>query len=111
VKITVEGIAILTNDKYVKLADTINKQLQLDISNVTLEEVDYQFAAEQDRRGTKSPDKPKAKRLKNETLDNSRYTELSTAFNKNYWSNISRKDIASWTSLYKINVLSPWHIN
>jgi hypothetical protein len=45
-------------------------------------------------RGPSSSNKPKAKRLKNEILDNSKYTELSTAFNKNYQSNISCKDIA-----------------
>jgi hypothetical protein len=93
-RMKVNGFAILTNDKYVELAATINKQLQLDIFNITLEVVGYQFSAERNRCGTKSPDEPKAKQLKNEMLDNSKYTELLTAFNENYRSNISRKDIA-----------------
>jgi hypothetical protein len=93
-RMKVRGFAILTNDEYIKLTATINKQLQLNISDVNLEVVDYQFAAERNGRGTKSPDEPKAKRPKNEILDNSKYTELSTAFNENSRSNISRKDIA-----------------
>jgi hypothetical protein len=40
-RMKVKGFAILTNGKYVKLAATINKQLQLDISDVNLEVVDY----------------------------------------------------------------------
>jgi hypothetical protein len=42
----VPGFSIVINDEYVEIAATINKQLQLDISDVTLEVVDYQFAAE-----------------------------------------------------------------
>jgi hypothetical protein len=56
----VKGYAILTNDEYVELAANINKQLQLDISDVNLEVVDYQFAAERNHRGTKLPGEPKA---------------------------------------------------
>jgi hypothetical protein len=78
----VKGFTKLTNNEYVELAATINIQLQLDISDVNLEVVDYQFAAERNGCGTKSPDEPTAKRL-------------STAFNENYQSNISCKDIAS----------------
>jgi hypothetical protein len=90
----VKGFAILTNGEYVELTANINKQLQLNISDVNLEVVDYQFASERNGRGTNSTDEPKAKRPKNEILDNSKYAELSTAFNKIYRSNISRKDIA-----------------
>jgi hypothetical protein len=90
----VRGFAILTNDEYVELAATINKQLQLNISDVNLEVVGYQFASERNGRGTNSIDEPKAKRPKNEILDNSKYAELLTAFNEIYRSNISRKDIA-----------------
>jgi hypothetical protein len=90
----VKGSAVLTNNEYVKLAATINKQLQLNISDVNLEVVDYQFASARDARGTNSTGKPKPKRPKNEVLDNSIYAKLSTAFNKTYRSNISRKDIA-----------------
>jgi hypothetical protein len=93
-RMKVKGFAILTNDEYVELAATINKQLQLNISDVNLEVVDYQFASEQSGRGTNSTDEPKAKRPKNKILDNSKYAELSTAFNATYRSNISRKDIA-----------------
>jgi hypothetical protein len=59
-----------------------------------LEVADYQFAAERDRCGPPSSDELKAKRPKNEILDNSKFTELLTAFNKNYRSNMARKDIA-----------------
>jgi hypothetical protein len=90
----VKGFVILTNDKYVELAATINKQLQLDISDVNLEVVDYQFTAEQNGHGMTLTDKPKAKRPRNGILNNSKYAELSTAFNEIYRSNISRKDIA-----------------
>jgi hypothetical protein len=93
-RMKVKGFAILTNDEYVKLAATINKQLQLNISDVNLEVVGYQFASERNSRGTNSTNEPKAKRPKNEILDNSKYAELSTAFNETYRSNISRKDIA-----------------
>jgi hypothetical protein len=69
--------------------------LQLDISNVNLEVDDYQFASDpRDTRGTNSNNEPKPKRPKYEVHDNSIYAELSTAFNKTYRSNISRKDIA-----------------
>jgi hypothetical protein len=77
-----------------ELAATINKQFQLNISDVNLEVADYQFAAARDARGTSPTNEPKPKRPKNEVLDNSIYTELSTAFNETYRSNISRKDIA-----------------
>jgi hypothetical protein len=90
----VKGFAILTNDEYVELAATINKQLQLNIYDVNLEVVDYQFASEQNGHGTNSTNKPKAKRPKNEILNNSKYAKLSTAFSEIYQSNISRKDIA-----------------
>jgi hypothetical protein len=93
-RMKVKGLAILTNDEYIELAATINKQLQLNISDVNLEVVDYQFASERNGRGTNSTDEPKPKRPKNEILDNSKYAELSAAFNKTYRSNISRKDIA-----------------
>jgi hypothetical protein len=93
-RIKIEGFAILTNNEYVELAATINKQLQLDISDVNLEVVDYQFASERNGRGTNSTNKPTAKRPKNEVLDNSKYAELSTAFNETYRSNISGKTIA-----------------
>jgi hypothetical protein len=93
-RMKVRGFAILTNDKYVELAATINKQLQLNIADVNLEVVDYQFASERNGRATNSTDKRKAKRPKNEILDNSKYAELSTAFKETYRSNISRKDIA-----------------
>jgi hypothetical protein len=93
-RMKVRGFAILTNDKYVELAVTINKQLQLNISDVNLEVVNYQFAASRDAQGTNSTNEPKPKRPKNEVLDNSIYAELSTAFNATYRSNISRKDIA-----------------
>jgi predicted AAA+ superfamily ATPase len=53
----VKGFAILTNNEYVKLAATINKQLQLNISDVNLEVVDYQFASERNGRGTNSTPK------------------------------------------------------
>jgi hypothetical protein len=56
--------------------------------------VDYHFAAERNGRGTNSTNEPTAKRPKNEVLNNSKYTELSTAFNEAYRSNISGKDIA-----------------
>jgi hypothetical protein len=90
----VKGFSILTNEQYVELAATINKQLQLNISDINLEVVDYQFASARDARGTNLTNKPKPNRPKNEVLDNSKYAELSTAFNKTYRSNISRKDIA-----------------
>jgi hypothetical protein len=90
----VRGFAILTNDKYVELAATINKQLQINISDVNLEVVDYQFASARDAWGTNSTNEPTAKRPKNKVLGNSIYAELSTVFNKTYRSNISRKDIA-----------------
>jgi hypothetical protein len=93
-RMKVRGFAILTNNEYVELAATINKQLQINISNVNLEVVDYQFASARNARGTNSTNKPKPKRPKNEVLDNSIYAELSTVFNKNCRSNISRKDIA-----------------
>jgi hypothetical protein len=93
-RMKVRGFPILTNDEYVRLAATINKQLQINISDVNLEVVDYQFASARDARGTNSTNEPKPKRPKNKVLDNSIYAELSTAFNKNYRSNISRKDIA-----------------
>jgi hypothetical protein len=60
-RMKIKGFAILTNDEYVELAATINKQLQLDISDVNLEVVDYQFVAERNGHGTKSPNEPKAK--------------------------------------------------
>jgi hypothetical protein len=90
----VKGFAILTNDKYVELAATINKQLQLNISDVNLELVDYQFASERNGHSTNLTNKPKAKCPKNEVLDNSKYVELATAFNETYRSSILRKDIA-----------------
>jgi hypothetical protein len=93
-RMKVEGFAILTNNEYVKLAATINKQLQLNISDVNLEVDDYQSASERDARGTNLTDEPKPKRPKNKVLDNSIYAELSTAFNETYLSNILRKDIA-----------------
>jgi hypothetical protein len=92
-RMKVKGFAILTNDGYGELAATINKQLQLNISEVNLEVVDYQFASERDACGTNSTNESKPKRPKNEVLDNSIYAELSTAFNETYRSNISRKDI------------------
>jgi hypothetical protein len=64
-RIKVKGFAILTNDEYVELAATINKQLQLNISDVNLEVVDYQFAAARDARGTNSTNEPKPKHPKN----------------------------------------------
>jgi hypothetical protein len=93
-RMKVKGFAILTNNEYVELAATINKQLQLNISDVNLEVVDYQFASERNGRGTNLTNEPKEKRPKNEILENSKYAELSTVFNKIYWSNISHKDIA-----------------
>jgi hypothetical protein len=93
-RMKIKDFAILTNDKYIELAATINKQLQLTISDVNLEVVDYHFAAERNGCGTNSTIEPTAKRPKNEVLDNSKYTELSTAINKTYRSNISGKDIA-----------------
>jgi hypothetical protein len=93
-RMKIKGFAILTNDEYVKLAATINKQLQVNISDVNLEVVTYHFALERNGRGTNSTNKPTAKRPKNEVLDNSKYAELSTAFSETYRSNISCKDIA-----------------
>jgi hypothetical protein len=92
-RMKVRGFAILTNDECVELAATINKQLQLNISDVNLEVVNYQFAAARDARGTNLTDEPKPKHPKNKVLDNSIYAELLTAFNKTYRRKISRKDI------------------
>jgi hypothetical protein len=92
-RMKVKGLVILTNDEYVELATTTNKQLQLNISYVNLEVVDYQFASAQDARGTNLTNEPKPKRPKNEILDNSIYAKLSTALNETYQSNISSKDI------------------
>jgi hypothetical protein len=67
-RMKVKGLVILTNDEYVELATTTNKQLQLNISDVNLEVVDYQFASARDARGTNLTNEPKPKRPKNEIL-------------------------------------------
>ena len=88
----IQGFYKLTDDEYIELASTINRQLKLAISADTLTTADYHLALE--RSQSQRTEEPKAKRIKNAVLDNSKYSELSTAFKDQLATNITNKDIA-----------------
>ena len=88
----IQGFYKLTDDEYIELASTINRQLKLAISADTLTTADYHLALE--RSQGQRTEEPKPKRIKNAVLDNSKYSELSTAFKDQLATNITNKDIA-----------------
>jgi hypothetical protein len=99
-RMKVKGFAILTNNEYVELAATINKQLQLDISDFNLEVVDYQFASDQrqnDQRTKYSitPSTPSSRQRSTKSTRATSYAKISR----------------SWTSLYKIIMPLTWQLD
>jgi hypothetical protein len=93
-RLKVLGFSTLTNDEYVELAATINKQMKLTITDAILDVADYQLAHERSLRNEPPTSEPKAKRLKNEILDSSKYSELALAVTAQYKTTVSTKDIA-----------------